>query len=95
MKKYAKQDFPVWRVRRYLEPGPIVLVSSAWKGETNIMTLGWHTVMEFAPSFFGCIISSANYSFEMMRKSREGNSIPRISEPAPTAVSYLGLGARR
>lgn len=29
MKKYAKQDFPVWRVRRYLEPGPIVLVSSA------------------------------------------------------------------
>lgn len=71
MKKYAKQDFPVWQVRRYLEPGPIVLVSSAWKGETNIMTMGWHTVMEFAPSLFGCIISSANYSFEMIRKSRE------------------------
>ena len=71
MKKYAKQDFPVWQVRRYLEPGPIVLVSSTWKGETNIMTMGWHTVMEFAPSLFGCIISSANYSFEMIRKSRE------------------------
>ncbi|HWV18241.1 MAG TPA: flavin reductase family protein [Rhodocyclaceae bacterium] len=71
MKKYAKQDFPVWQVRRYLEPGPIVLVSSAWKGETNIMTMGWHTMMEFAPSLFGCIISSANYSFEMIRKSRE------------------------
>ena len=71
MKKYAKQDFPVWQVRRYLEPGPVVLVSSAWKGETNIMTMGWHTVMEFAPSLFGCIISSANYSFEMIRRSRE------------------------
>jgi flavin reductase (DIM6/NTAB) family NADH-FMN oxidoreductase RutF len=71
MKKYAKEDFPVWKVRRYLEPGPIVLVSSAWKGETNIMTMGWHTVMEFTPALFGCIISSANYSFEMMRKSRE------------------------
>ncbi|WFM70192.1 hypothetical protein [Halomonas sp. CKK8] len=32
---------PLDRVRRYLEPGPIVLVSSAWQGERNIMTLGW------------------------------------------------------
>lgn len=71
MRKYAKQHFPVWQVRRYLEPGPVVLVSSAWKGRSNIMTMGWHTVMEFAPSLFGCIISSANYSFEMIRKSRE------------------------
>lgn len=71
MKKYAKRDFPVWQIRRYLEPGPIVLLSSAWKGETNIMTMGWHTVMEFAPSLFGCIVSSANYSFELIRKSRE------------------------
>ena len=47
MKTYRKQDFPVAQVRRFLEPGPIVLISSAWRGETNIMTLGWHTVMEF------------------------------------------------
>jgi len=45
-----KRDFPVSQVRRYLEPGPIVLVSSKWKGKTNIMTMGWHTVMEFTPS---------------------------------------------
>jgi len=41
-----KSDFPVSQVRRYLEPGPIVLVSSQWQGKTNIMTLGWHTVLE-------------------------------------------------
>ena len=35
-----KRDFPVDDVRRFLEPGPIVLVSSAWKGKTNIMTHG-------------------------------------------------------
>ena len=35
------------------------------------MTLGWHTVMEFTPSLVGCIISSANHSFDMIRKSRE------------------------
>ncbi len=66
-----KERFPVEKVRRYLEPGPIVLVSSAWKGEHNIMTMGWHTVMEFSPSLVGCIISSANHSFELVRKSRE------------------------
>jgi flavin reductase (DIM6/NTAB) family NADH-FMN oxidoreductase RutF len=49
MKKYAKKGFPVSDIRRFLEPGPIVLISSAWKGKTNIMTLGWHTVMEFSP----------------------------------------------
>lgn len=69
--KTRKQDFPVHMVRQYLEPGPVVLVSSAWKGERNIMTMGWHTVMEFSPSLIGCIISSANHSFELVKKSRE------------------------
>ena len=55
----GKSDFPVANIRRYLEPGPIVLVSSAWRGETNIMTMGWHTVLEFVPSLVGCVISRA------------------------------------
>jgi flavin reductase (DIM6/NTAB) family NADH-FMN oxidoreductase RutF len=71
MKTYRKKDFPVWEIRRFLEPGPIVLVSSAWKDKTNIMTMGWHTVMEFSPSLIGCMITSANHSFEMIRKSKE------------------------
>lgn len=71
MKTYRKKDFPVGNIRFFLEPGPIVLVSSAWKGKTNVMTMGWHTVMEFTPSLVGCIISEANHSFEMIRRSRE------------------------
>jgi flavin reductase (DIM6/NTAB) family NADH-FMN oxidoreductase RutF len=71
MKRYKKVDFPVDQARRYLEPGPIVLVSSIWKGHTNIMTLGWQTVMEFSPSLVGCIIASSNHSFEMIRRSRQ------------------------
>ncbi|MBB4200636.1 flavin reductase [Rhodoblastus sphagnicola] len=67
----AKRDFPVYKVRRYLEPGPIVLVSSRWRGKTNIMTMGWHTVMEFAPSLIGCVIASGNHSFHMIRESGE------------------------
>ncbi|EHL95327.1 flavin reductase-like protein [Acetobacteraceae bacterium AT-5844] len=71
MRRYRKLDFPVSQVRRLLEPGPIVLVSSAWKGERNVMTMGWHTVMEFTPSLVGCIIAGGNHSFDMVRRSRE------------------------
>lgn len=71
MKTYAKKDFPVSEIRRYLEPGPIVMVSSQWKGKNNIMTMGWHTVMEFTPSLIGCMITAANHSYEMIRKSKE------------------------
>ena len=70
-KQYSKKDFPVSQIRRYLEPGPIVLVSSAYKAKTNIMTLGWHTVMEFTPSLVGCMITASNFSFDLIRKSRE------------------------
>ncbi len=68
-KNPEKSDFPVSQVRRYLEPGPIVLVSSKWNGKTNIMTLGWHTVLEFTPSLVGCVIAGGNHSFHMIRNS--------------------------
>src|SRR5215204_1954767 len=71
MKRHAKSDFPVSKVRRYLEPGPIVLVSSHCEGKHNIMTRGWYTVLEFSPSLVGCMISGGNHSFEMIRQSRE------------------------
>ena len=71
MKHPTKLDFPVSKVRRYLEPGPIVLVSSHWQGKHNVMTLGWHTVLEFSPSLVGCMISGGNHSFDMIRNSRE------------------------
>ncbi len=71
MLKPKKRDFPVGEVRRYLEPGPIVLVSSHWRGEANIMTMGWQTVMEFTPSLVGCVIASSNHSFGLIRRSKE------------------------
>ena len=71
MKTYHKRSFPVSDIRRFLEPGPVVLVSSHWKGEHNIMTMGWHTVLEFQPSLVGCVISEANHSFELVRRSKE------------------------
>jgi len=68
---FQKKSLPLDKVRRYLEPGPIVLVSSALNGRRNIMTMGWHTVMEFSPSLIGCVIAGSNHSFDMVRRSGE------------------------
>ncbi|MCW0435897.1 flavin reductase family protein [Xanthomonas sacchari] len=71
MRRYRKLDFPTQDVRRFLEPGPVVLVSSAWKQQRNVMTLGWHMVLEFSPSLLACCISSANHSFDLIRRSKQ------------------------
>ena len=71
MTRYKKIDFPVSEVRRFLEPGPVVLVSSAFKGERNVMTMGWHTVMEFTPSLVGCVIAESNHSYALVSGSGE------------------------
>ncbi|WP_275556660.1 flavin reductase family protein [Mixta sp. Marseille-Q2659] len=68
---YNKQNFPVEKVRKYLEPGPVVLVTSQWENQTDIMTLGWHTILEFSPSLLGCMIASMNVSHELIRNSGE------------------------
>ena len=44
-KKYQKRNFPVDKIRRFLGSGAIVLVSSAWKGKMNIMTMGWQSLL--------------------------------------------------
>ncbi|SDR06277.1 flavin reductase family protein [Pseudoxanthomonas sp. CF125] len=69
MKHYDKQDFPLDQIRRFLEPGPIVLVSSAHKGERNLMTMGWHMMLGFAPARFGCYLWEGNHSYELIRRS--------------------------
>src|SRR4029453_5625103 len=49
--------------------GPVVLVSSAYRGERNIMTMGWHMIMNSTPSLFGCFIWDQNHSRELIRRS--------------------------
>jgi flavin reductase (DIM6/NTAB) family NADH-FMN oxidoreductase RutF len=94
MPRYTKTDFPVDNVRRFLEPGPIVLVSSAHRNETNIMTMGWHMIMEFQPSLIGCYIWDANHSFELIRRSRQCViNVPTV-ELAPTVVKIGNSSGR-
>jgi flavin reductase (DIM6/NTAB) family NADH-FMN oxidoreductase RutF len=92
---HRKRDFPVREVRRYLEPGPVVLVSSRHRDQTDIMTMGWHTCMEFTPSLIGCIISSANRSFELIRASRACViNVPSSAISTPSSASATPAAPR-
>lgn len=71
MSSSTKKDYPVSNIRHFLEPGPIVLVSSKWQNQTNVMTMGWHMVMEFSPSLIGCVIAAGNHSHDLIRQSGE------------------------
>ena len=66
-----KKSFPLSRVYRLLEPGPVVLVTTARKGRANVMTMSWHTMLEFEPPLVGCVISDRNHSFAMLKATKE------------------------
>jgi flavin reductase (DIM6/NTAB) family NADH-FMN oxidoreductase RutF len=53
----AKKSFPLSKVYGLLEPGPVVMVTTAREGKAHIMTMSWHTMMEFEPPTVGCVIS--------------------------------------
>ena len=85
----AKRAYPLSMVYGLLEPGPVVLVTTARKGRTNIMTMSWHTMMEFEPPLVGCVISGRNVSFNALKASRECViNIPTLA----LAKQVVGIG---
>ena len=69
MKVYTKRSVPPSDIRGLLEPGPVILVSSAWQGKRTIMTMGWHMMM--GDSTVGCFVWTANRSRHLIEKSGE------------------------
>jgi flavin reductase (DIM6/NTAB) family NADH-FMN oxidoreductase RutF len=67
----AKKSYPLSKVYGLLEPGPVVLITTASKGRTDIMTQSWHMMMEFEPPLVAALISGRNHSFDLLRASRE------------------------
>jgi flavin reductase (DIM6/NTAB) family NADH-FMN oxidoreductase RutF len=67
----AKKSFPLSKVYGLLEPGPVFMVTTARSGRQNIMTMSWHTMMEFEPPIVGCVISNRNHSFGLLKATKE------------------------
>ena len=67
----SKKAFTLSRVYGLLEPGPVVMMTTAWKGSENVMTMSWHTMLDFEPPLIGCVVSNRNHSFNMLKASKE------------------------
>ena len=67
----AKRSFPLSKVYGLLEPGPVVMATTVRKGRPNIMTMSWHTMIEFEPPLVGCVISNRNYTFGILKATKE------------------------
>jgi flavin reductase (DIM6/NTAB) family NADH-FMN oxidoreductase RutF len=58
-------------VYQLLEPGPVVLLTTARGGRANVMTMSWHMMVEFEPPLIACVVSSNNYSYAALRRTGE------------------------
>lgn len=65
------KEYPLSKVYQLLEPGPVVLLTTARHGKANVMTMSWHMMVEFEPPLVACVVSDANYSFAALRATKE------------------------
>jgi flavin reductase (DIM6/NTAB) family NADH-FMN oxidoreductase RutF len=67
----AMKNLPLSKVYQLLEPGPVVLLTTARKGRANVMVMSWHMMVEFEPPLIACIVSNANFSHAALRATKE------------------------
>jgi len=65
------KDLPLAKVYQLLEPGPVVLLTTARRGRPNVMTMSWHMMVDFTPPLVACIVSQGDHSFAALRATRE------------------------
>ncbi len=88
------KNLPLSKVYQLLEPGPVVLLTTANKGHANIMTMSWHMMVEFEPPLVACVVSGANYSFAALRATKECVIALPALELAPKVVQVGNCSGR-
>lgn len=74
---------------RVLMGGPVTLVTSSWRGQTNVMPLAWHMPVSSQPALVAIAIEQSRYSVEVIEHSEEfALNIPK--RPMLHHVQYLG-----
>lgn len=88
------RQYPLSKVYQTIEPGPVVLLTTAEKGRANVMTMSWHMMVDFEPPLIACIVSDGDYSFAALRATGECViAIPAV-ELAPKVVKVGNASGR-
>ena len=64
-------------------------MTTARAGRMNVMPMSWYTMMEFVPPLVGCVISSRNRTFDLLRAT--GECVLNI-HPAEMAKQVVACG---
>ena len=59
------------KVYGWLEAGPVVLLATAERGKANVMTMSWHTMLDFDPPLLACVVGEGDHSFRALRRTGE------------------------
>jgi len=65
------KEFALSKVFQLLEPGPVLLVTTAAKDRPNIMTMTWQMPLEFEPPLLACVIGPWDHTFTALRSTKE------------------------
>ncbi len=47
------------------------MVTTASGGRANIMAMSWHTMIDFEPPIIACVVSDRNFTFSILKETRE------------------------
>ena len=62
--------YPLNKAFMFIEPGPVVLVTTSNSAKHNILTLSWTMVLDFTPRF-AFMTGSWNHSYKALIKNKE------------------------
>ena len=88
------RDLPLGKVYQLLEPGPVVLLTTAHKGRANVMTMSWHMMVDFEPPLVACVVSAGDHSFAALSASRQCVIALPAVELAPIVVKIGNCSGR-
>lgn len=57
--------------RRLMAGGPVVLLTTSWRGNWNVMPVALHTPLSIDPPLLGVVVHPARHTHDMIRYSEE------------------------
>ena len=66
-----RESIPETEARRLLGGGPVVLVTTSWRGAANVMPAAYVTPLSFDPPLIGLAVHPSRHTHDMIKHSEE------------------------
>ncbi|MDR2100556.1 MAG: flavin reductase family protein [Campylobacteraceae bacterium] len=70
MRYHNFTEFALDKIFQFIEPVPVLFLTTQHKQKTNIITLSYSTLFDFTPQI-GCALSPGDYAFKMLKITKE------------------------